>query len=174
MKILLIGPQGSGKSSQGKLLSELLKVPLISTGEIFRTLAQENTDLGQIVRNIMAEGKLVDDRTTCRIVKERLGQPDCNSGFVLDGYPRTLEQVKIFDPEFDKVFYLNIPEEVVIERLTKRSRADDTPESIKMRLGLYYGQTEPLLNYYKNLRTLLEIDGIGSIEEIQKRIRENL
>lgn len=166
MKILLIGAQGSGKSTQAKLLAEYLKVPFISTGDIFRRMA--------LVKKILDEGKLVDDQTTCKIVKDRLKQPDCKLGFVLDGYPRTIEQVRLFDPGFDKVFYLDVPEEVVIERLTKRGRSDDTPESIKMRLDLYYQQTEPLLAYYRNLGILSEIDGLGTIEQIQQRVRERL
>lgn len=166
MKILLIGPQGSGKSTQAKLLADYLKIPFISTGEIFRRMA--------LVKKILSEGKLVDDQTTCKIVKDRLKQPDCKRGFVLDGYPRTLEQGKIFDPGFDKVFYLDVPEEVVIERLTKRGRSDDTPESIKMRLDLYYKQTEPLLEFYRNLGILSEIDGLGTTLQVQQRIREEL
>lgn len=166
MKILLIGAQGSGKSTQAKLLAEYLKVPFISTGDIFRGMT--------LVKQILDEGKLVDDQTTSKIVKDRLSQPDCQSGFVMDGYPRNLEQVKIFDPGFDKAFYLDVPEKVVIERLTKRGRGDDTPESIKMRLGLYYKQTEPLLKFYRNLRILNEIDGLGTIEQVQQRIREEL
>lgn len=175
MKILLIGPQGSGKSTQAKLLAEYLKVPFISTGDIFREMAQKPADLlGRMVKKILDEGKLVDDETTSKIVKDRLSQPDCQSGFVIDGYPRTLEQVKIFDPEFDQVFYLDVPEEEVIKRLVKRGRADDTEELIRMRLNLYYQQTQPLLDYYRNLRVLLEIDGTGSIEEVQDKIRKQL
>jgi len=176
MKILLIGSQGSGKSTQAKLLAEYLKIPYISTGDIFREMALPGAGdlLSQRVRKILQEGKLVDDQTTCKIVKNRFNQADCQGGFALDGYPRTLEQAKIFDPGFDKAFYLNVPEEVVIARLTKRGRVDDTLKSIKMRLDLYYQQTAPLLNYYKNRGILIEIDGIGTVEEIQQHIREVL
>lgn len=164
MKILLIGPQGSGKSTQAKLLSEYLKLPVVSTGEIFRTM--------DTARRILEEGRLVDDRTTSEIVKNRLSNPKCQNGFILDGYPRNIEQVKLFDPEVDLTIYLNVSEEEVLERLIKRARADDTQESIKTRLDLYYQQTEPLLSYYKNLGILKEIDGIGEIKEIQQRIRK--
>lgn len=159
----MIGPQGSGKSTQARLLSEYLKVSVISTGEIFRSM--------EIVRNILEEGKLVDDQTTCEIVKNRLARPDCQDGFILDGYPRNIEQVKLFNPEVDLAIYLKVSKDEVLERLTKRARADDTPESIKTRLDLYYRQTKPLLSFYKNLGILKEIDGVGTIWEIQARIQ---
>ncbi len=171
MKILLIGPQGSGKSTQAKLLAEYLKIPVISTGDIFREAAQSGNELGQMVKKIMEEGKLVDDETTCKIAEERLAKSDVQNGFILDGYPRNVEQVKLFDPKVDLVIYLKAPEEAVIERLVKRARADDTPESIKVRLDLYYKQTEPLLLFYRNLGILKEVDGLGEIDEIQGRIR---
>ena len=97
MKILLIGPQGSGKSSQAGLLARYLNVPVVATGEIFRKLVQENTDMGQALKNILNEGRLVDDQLTCKIVKETLSQSDYQGGFVVDGYPRTVEQMKIFE-----------------------------------------------------------------------------
>lgn len=173
MKILLIGPQGSGKSTQAKLLAKHLNILVISTGEIFRKLSQENFGFGQIIRTILDEGRLVDDKITYKIVKERLSQPDYQQGFIVDGYPRTLEQMKLFDPEFDTVIYLDVPEKEVIKRLMGRGRKDDTPESIKMRLDLYYKQTEPLLSYYRNLGILKEIDGTGSVEKIQDEIRKH-
>ncbi|MCL4366252.1 nucleoside monophosphate kinase, partial [Patescibacteria group bacterium] len=101
MKILLIGPQGSGKSTQAKLLGEYLKVPVISTGDIFRKLIQEDTDLGRTLKNILSEGKLVDDQTTSKIVQQKLSEPSYQNGFVMDGYPRNIEQVNIFDPKFE-------------------------------------------------------------------------
>lgn len=172
-KILLIGPQGSGKSTQAKLLGEFLKIPVISTGEIFRKLSEENFGFGQAVRTILDEGRLIDDQTTCKIVKKRLSQPDCRQGFIIDGYPRTIEQVKLFDPEFNLVIYLDVLEEEVIKRLMERGRTDDTLELIKRRLDLYYEQTQPLLDYYKNQGILKEVHGMGSIKEVQNEIRKD-
>ncbi len=174
MKILLIGPQGSGKSTQAKLLAQYLQVPVISTGDIFRKLVQEDTDMGRLLKKILDEGQLVDDQTTCRIVKERLSQSDCRTGLVMDGYPRNLEQMKIFDPKFDKVFHLKVADEEVIKRLMDRGRGDDTMDAIKTRLALYCEQTRPLLDYYGGQGIFIEIDGTGSIEKIQEEIRKSV
>lgn len=166
MRILLLGPQGSGKSTQAKLLAEYLKVPVVSTGDIFRQMPK--------VKKILEEGKLVDDRLTADIVRERLREQDCQQGFIVDGYPRTIKQLKIFDPNFEKVFYLNLPEEVSIERLLKRSRKDDTREAIKKRLDLYYQKTQTLLKHYQDLGILKEINGQGEIGKIQDLLRSAL
>ncbi len=174
MKILLIGPQGSGKSTQADLLSQFLNIPKISTGDIFRKLSQEESLEAQRVKTILSEGKLVDDETTAAIVQKRLGENDCQSGFILDGYPRNIRQAEIFNPDFDKVFYLNVPDEEVIKRLMSRGRADDTPKLIKTRLYLYHEQTKPLLDYYRKQNKLNEIDGIGSIEKIQDELRKSV
>lgn len=170
-KVLLIGPQGSGKSTQAKLLSEYLNIPVISTGDIFRSLSESESEEGERIRAILEEGKLVDDKTTAEIVKKRLeGKED----FIMDGYPRTIEQMKIFDPGFDKVIYLDVPQDMVINRLMLRGRADDTSELIRRRLDLYYKQTQPLLDYYKELGKLVEVDGSGDIQAIQDEIKKSI
>lgn len=173
-KILFIGPQGSGKSTQGKLLAEFLKVPYISIGDIFRDMAQQNTEDGQRIRQILESGRLVDDQTTSEMVAKRVRQPDCQDGFILDGYPRNLEQIRLFDPEFDKVVYLKLSDEEAIKRLLARGREDDTEESIAQRLRLYHEQTDPILDYYRRQDLVSEIDGQGTIEEIQQAVREKL
>lgn len=174
MKILLIGPQGSGKSTQADLLAHYLKVPKITIGDIFRKIAEEDSELGKKVRDILNQGHLVDDQITSEIVKERLSHSDYKEGFIVDGYPRTLEQARLFDPNFDKVFYLKLKEEAVMERLLKRGREDDTEELINKRLELYCEQTQPLLDDYKNKGILVEIDGTGSVEKVQEDIRKHL
>lgn len=174
MKILLIGPQGSGKSTQAKLLAEFLKVPFISMGDIFRKISAEDSELGKRIRKILDEGQLVDDRTTSETVKQRLQGEDCQNGFIVDGYPRTEDQLRDFDPGFDKVFYLDVPEEEVIKRLLARGRSDDTYELIKRRLDLYYQQTQPLLDFYKQGNKLTEISGIGDIQNIQDEIKKSI
>ncbi|MBI2597310.1 nucleoside monophosphate kinase [Candidatus Daviesbacteria bacterium] len=172
MKVLLIGPQGSGKSTQGRFLAQYLQVPYISTGEIFRKLSQEKVGFGQIVKTILEEGHLVDDKTTYKIVKDRLSQPDCKSGFVMDGYPRNMEQLRLFDPKFDRVIYLDVPEKEVMRRLMGRGRSDDAPKSIKTRLDLYYRQTRPLLDYYRKQGILVEVEGMGDIQTVQNEIKK--
>lgn len=174
MKILLIGPQGSGKSTQASLLAEFLGLPKISTGDIFRELAQGNSEEGRRIRQVMSEGGLIDDTETAKIVEQRLKEEDCRNGFILDGYPRNKEQRQLFDPKFDKVVDLEVADSEVMKRLLARRREDDTMEAIKKRLDLYHEQTSPLLDYYKNQGILVEINGIGSIEEIQNRIREGI
>ncbi len=177
MKILLIGPQGSGKSTQGKLLSQHLGIPYISTGDIFRQKAQQNTDEGKKIKQILDSGQLVDDETTGQLVKERLENPDVQNGYILDGYPRTSEQVSLFDvidSSPDYILYLKIPDNMAIERLMKRGRADDTEEIIKNRLDLYKLKTEALLSFLKGYGKLKEISGEGEVEEVQNRIKEAL
>lgn len=173
MKILLIGPQGSGKSTQASLLAEYLNLPKISVGDIFRELSKEESSEAQRLREILQAGKLVDDQTTSEIVKNRLNQADCQNGFILDGYPRTIEQMQTFDPNFDKVIYLEVPKEEVMKRLMARGRADDTHELIETRLDLYYKQTQPLLDHYRNKGILIEVNGVGSVEQIQEEIKKN-
>lgn len=174
MKILLIGPQGSGKSTQAAALSEKLGVPKITLGDIFRQITTEDSEEGRRIRNILDSGQLVDDATAASLIKKRLGADDTKAGFVLDGYPRTLEQANIFDPDFDKVIYLHVPREEVVRRLLQRGRADDTSKLINRRLDVYYEQTEPLLADYRQKGVLIELDGRGEISEITKKIEEAL
>lgn len=174
MRILLIGAQGSGKSTQAKLLAGYLNLPKISTGDIFRELAEQNSEAGMKIRQIVNEGKLIDDQTTVQIVEQRLGQDDCKNGFILDGYPRNLSQQALFNPKVDQVFYLKVADEELIKRLSARGREDDKPDAIKVRLDLYHEQTQPLLEYYQNQGVLTEIDGVGSVEDIYQRIKDSL
>lgn len=174
MKVVIIGPPGSGKSTQGKLLADFLNIPYISTGDIFRKIASENSDRGQKIRQILNEGKLVDDKTTSEIVEERLKEADLMAGFIFDGYPRTFEQIKYFDPGFDKVFYLKLSDEEATKRLLERGRTDDKLELIAERLKIYHQLTAPILDYYRQKNLLESIDGSSSIDQIQQKIRQAL
>ena len=175
MKILLIGPQGSGKSTQGRMLAQYLQVSYISTGDIFRRIALQDSKQGRNIKQIIESGNLVDDQTTAELLQKRIQENDCKDGFILDGYPRNLEQAKkIPDLNFDKVIYINVPDEIVLERLLKRGRADDTEQSIRLRLKLYQSQTQPLLDYYKNQSLLVEIDAKADIQKVQDEIKKSL
>lgn len=172
MRILLIGPQGSGKSTQADLIAQKLNLPEITLGDIFRQITSQTTEEGKRIKQILDSGQLVDDQTAADLIRNRLNEEDIKAGFVMDGYPRTLEQANIYDPNIDKVIYLNVPREEVVKRLMQRGRADDTLELINKRLDSYYQQTEPLLDYYKQKGILIEIDGVGDVNAIEQRIKE--
>lgn len=172
MKTLFSGPVGSGKSTQAKLLAKFLNVPLFQTGQITRELAREDSALGLRVKSIMESGELVDDCTIAESLKQAMSKANLTNGFIIDGYPRSLEQIKLFDPGFDKVFNFKISDEEVLKRLIKRQRVDDTQKVINRRLKIYYNQTRPLIEYYKSLGILKEINAEGSVDEIQKGIKE--
>lgn len=172
-RILITGPQGSGKSTQAKILAKKLGIGLINAGALVRSFAEEDTPESREVREDMEKGILVDDRVTGRLVRQKVAEFD-KEGFVVDGYPRSLEQLSIFDPQFKEVFYLNISDEEAIKRLIPRGREDDTPEAITERLKVYHELTEPVLDHYRNLGILNEIDGRESIPEIALRIEKEV
>ncbi|MDO8583466.1 MAG: nucleoside monophosphate kinase [bacterium] len=177
MKIILIGIQGAGKSTQGNLLSEKLKIPYLSTGHIFREMAKEKTPLGRYIKEIMNAGYLIPDEKTVEIVSEYLKKPEYKTGYILDGFPRTLEQVKMFENGVDKVVYLNVPDKEALWRLSYRngdSREDETLAAIRKRIELFHKLTEPVLDYYRQKGALVEIDGEKPIEEIFKEILEKI
>jgi len=177
MKIVLIGIQGAGKSTQGNLLSEKLGLPYLSTGHIFRRIAKEKTKLGRKVKLIMTAGLLQPDGLTVKVVEEYLKRPEYEKGYILDGFPRTLQQVEKFKNGVDKVIHIKISEEEALKRLAGQNdgtRPDDSLEAIKQRIESFYKFTKPVLGYYKKKGMLVEIDGTKSIEEINKDILKSL
>lgn len=174
MRILITGPQASGKTTQAELLGKYLNLPVVETGEMLRELAPGSSAEAERVKQALAQGQLVDDEIVGGLVSRRVVEADCQNGFVMDGYPRELKQLKFFDPKFDTVFYLDLPEEVVLERMTLRGRADDIPEIIKKRLQIYYQRTEPVLEFYDDLGLLIRIDGSKTPDEVQEEIRGHL
>lgn len=170
-KILLIGPVGSGKSTQSELLSQYLNLPIVSSSGVLREVAESNTEEGKRIKEIMTTGGLVDDETMARLIKDKAQNLN---GFIMDGYPRTLKQIEIFDPKFEEAIYLELPDEVILERLSKRGRIDDKPEVIQNRLNFYRQYTQPILEYYKNLGILKTINGQGNPEQIQQKIRKQI
>ena len=177
MKIILIGIQGAGKSTQGNLLRDKLKIPYLSTGHIFREMAKEKTSLGRYIKEIMNAGFLIPDEKTVEIVSEYLKKPEYKRGYILDGFPRTIEQVKKFQNGVDKVVYLKVSDREALWRLSYRNgegREDETLTAIRKRIELFHKLTEPALDYYKQEGLLVEIDGEKSIEEIHKEILEKI
>jgi adenylate kinase len=181
MRMLIMGPPGVGKGTQAKGVAEHYGVPAISTGDIFRTNVKNQTPLGKQVSTIMSEGGYVPDEITNAIVAHRLAEPDASEGWLLDGYPRTIVQVEALDKtleatgvELDAVISLTADTELLIERLLKRAeiegRADDNAETIRHRMEVYTEATCPLLTNYAERELLVEVDGIGAIEEVSGRI----
>lgn len=177
LKLVLIGIQGSGKSTQGNLLSKQLDIPYLSTGHILRQLAKEKTKLGQYIKLMINSGLLVPDDKMIEIVNQYLKRPEYKKGYILDGFPRTLNQAKLFYNNVYKVIYLDIPEKEAIYRLVYRNsegREDETIPAIKKRIEQFKKFTLPVLKYYQDQKKLIEIDGTKSIEEVNQEILKNL
>jgi adenylate kinase len=185
MKLLLIGPPGAGKGTQASKLSEVFGIPAISTGDIFRANVKNQTPLGIEAKSYMDSGEYVPDELTNKLVRDRLKNPDCLNGFLLDGYPRTADQVQELDSilketnsRLDAVVQLTADTEEVVRRLAKRAieqgRSDDTEDVLRNRLSVYEDQTAPLISVYETRGLLVKVDGLGEIAEVTKRITEAL
>jgi adenylate kinase len=180
MKIILVGIQGSGKSTQGNLLSQKLNIPYLSTGHIFRELAKERTSLGRYIKETMTAGYLIPDEKTNEIVSEYLSRSEYDEGYILDGYPRTLTQAKSFKNGIDKVLYLEVSDKEALWRLSYRNgengetREDDTLSAVRKRIELFHKFTEPVLEYYKKKEKLATFNGEEEINKIHKEIMNKL
>ena len=181
MHVIFLGPPGSGKGTQAKLLAERLQVPDIATGEMLRTAVLEGTPLGGKVKAVMESGDLVPDDLMIALIQERLVAPDAENGFVLDGFPRTVDQalaleriLKGNEKGVDVVLSLAVPEAALIDRLAGRSglenRTDDGRHTVLERLRVYHEKTEPLIDFYKKRGVLREVDGVGTVPEITERL----
>lgn len=184
-RLLLIGPPGAGKGTQAALLGEFYGIPAISTGDIFRANVKNETPLGVEAKGYMDRGEYVPDSLTNALVKDRLAQDDAQKGFLLDGYPRTIDQVHQLDgflqemgKKLDVVVQLTADTEELIRRLSKRAeeqgRTDDTPEVIRRRQEVYEEQTAPLIDVYLSRSVVAKINGLGEVEEVTARIIEAL
>jgi len=212
MRAILLGCPGAGKGTQAKYLAADYNIPLVSPGDMLRAVVKEHTPLGVKVKSIIENGELVSDDIVIDLVKERIRQDDCENGYLLDGFPRTIVQAEALREAsiaIDYVIQIFVPDEQVIERLSGRrihvasgrvyhlkynppqvaevdditkesliQRADDKEETVRERLRTYHEKTEPLVKYYKELAEkkannaprYIEVDGVGDIEEVQKRI----
>lgn len=185
MRLIILGPPGAGKGTQAARIAERFAIPAISTGDIFRFNIKNQTDLGRQVADILAAGQYVPDELTNAIVADRLGQPDAESGFLLDGYPRTPAQVAALDAmlaekgqHLDAVLELMVPIHEVVDRLLKRAeiegRSDDTESVIRERLRVYTRETEPLAAEYDKRGILLRSDGRGDVDVVFDRLVQAL
>ena len=180
-RLVLLGPPGAGKGTQAARLAEKLGVPAISTGDIFRSNIKNGTELGRRVQDITASGALVPDELTNELVRDRLAQGDAVDGFLLDGYPRNVAQVAALDEilaaagtELDLAVELTVDPQVVVDRLTKRAqiegRADDTEDVVRHRLDVYAEQTAPISRVYAARGLLVQVDGLGEVDEVTARL----
>ncbi|WP_040160211.1 adenylate kinase [Mobilicoccus massiliensis] len=181
MRLIILGPPGAGKGTQATRIAEQYSIPAISTGDIFRANIRNATELGVKVKELLAAGKYVPDDITNSIVEMRLREPDAVEGFLLDGYPRTTDQVRALDEmlersghALDKVLELTVDVDEVVSRLLKRAeiegRADDTEEVIRERMRVYAEETAPLSKVYRDRGLLVEVDGMGDIDEVTQRL----
>jgi len=181
MRIVLLGPPGSGKGTQATLLVEQLKVPHISTGALLRNAAKRGTELGLKAKALTDKGELVPDDVISDMIEERLSRADVANGFILDGYPRNLAQAESLDAllkrlgqPVDEAILIDLDPERIIKRIAKRAkeegRADDTEETVRNRLQVYTEQTEPVAKYYAQRGLLTKVLGEGNVDDIFQRI----
>ena len=183
MRLVLLGPPGSGKGTQAARLKDTLGVPHISTGDLLRAEVAAGTPLGLQAKEVMARGDLVSDAILLGMLESRLGREDVAGGFILDGYPRNLAQAAALGEllaslgqKFDAAVQLTVDNEQIIERLAGRAkaegRADDSPESVRHRLNVYDQQTAPVIDFYRQHGQLTVVDGVGSLDDVFTRIVE--
>ena len=176
-----MGPPGAGKGTQAAFIAERFKIPAISTGDIFRANVTKGTPLGLEAQRYMDAGEYVPDELTNLMVRDRIDEPDAVSGFLLDGYPRTLAQVEELDGmirftghQLDAVVVLTVDQDEIVSRLLQRAqvegRADDTEDVIRRRQQIYAEQTEPLIEVYRDRGILIEVDGMGEVSDVTQRI----
>lgn len=185
LRVLLVGPPGAGKGTQAAFLCQWLEVPSVSTGAIFRAHAAAGDELGQLADSYTSRGELVPDEVTNRMVDARLDEPDVQGGFLLDGYPRNVDQVYALDEllarrglALDAVVLLEADDEEVVGRLLGRAveqgRKDDTESVIRRRIELYHATTQPLIDVYTERGLVVRVDGMGSVEDVAQRVCDAL
>jgi adenylate kinase len=183
--ILLLGPQGAGKGTQGRLIASEYAIPHVATGDMLRAAMADGSELGQQVRPIYDSGRLVPDDLMIALIRERLSAEDARDGFVLDGFPRTMAQADALEEmlreigrDLDVVLEFQVPDEVGRERMLKRAaeegRTDDTPEAIDERLRLYHEETKPLIEYYRTRGNLVGVHGDRPVNQVFSEIQQTL
>lgn len=184
--VVFMGAPGAGKGTQAKLLEKALQLPQVASGDLFRANLKNQTALGNLARTYMDKGELVPDEVTIAMIKDRLSEPDCAQGAILDGFPRTVAQASALDELLQAAFnakitivtYISVDTAVLVERLLKRAqiegRADDSAETIGKRMQVYQEETAPLLNHYRQRGLLVEIDGDRAVELVQADLLEKV
>jgi adenylate kinase len=181
VRLLIVGPPGAGKGTQAARIAERFGIPTISTGDIFRANIANETELGKRVKEIVDAGDYVPDSLTNELVSDRLSEADATTGFLLDGYPRTPDQVRVLDEllasrghSLDAVLRLKADQDEIVRRLTKRAveqgRADDSEDAIRHRQEVYRRETAPVLEMFRDKGLLIEVDGLGTVDEVTERI----
>jgi adenylate kinase len=178
-KLIFLGPPGAGKGTQAQILADFYQIPHISTGDILRQAIAQKTSLGQKARLYVETGELVPDDLILDLIKERLSQPDSQTGWILDGFPRNVSQasfledlLKELDQAADRVINLEVPDRVLIERMLGRGRKDDNEETISRRLEIYREQTAPVIDFYRKRNLLEPINGNLSPEEVTASLKK--
>ncbi|MBT4123902.1 MAG: AAA family ATPase [Candidatus Pacebacteria bacterium] len=172
MKIVLVGIQGAGKSTQGNLLSEKFGVPYLSSGHIFRQMSKSKTKLGRWLKETLNSGALVPDETAVEIVMEYLKRPEYAKGYVMDGFPRTEAQAKVLDGSVDTVFLIDVSDKEALWRISGRmtDRQDETLQAIRKRIELFHDVTSEVLNFYEKEGKLIKVDGELEVEKVFEQI----
>jgi len=177
-RLIFLGPPGAGKGTQAKFLADLLNIPHISTGDILRSAIAQGTPLGQKAQSYVDKGELVPDDLLLDLIRERLNQPDAQNGWILDGFPRNVNQASFLEQLLQELNQscdcgnLEVPDEVLVARMLGRARKDDNEDTIRRRLEVYRKDTEPLIGFYRDRSVLKSINGDRSVVEVTESLKQ--